>query len=157
MTYQGYKSQEEICELVSKAFPFKGKPEGYLLTNKGPEDRICSYIVEHMNNYCEAELPLDGVRYLHSELSNLSIEGMIWFLPNLMRKAVACNNRFDTITDTIIYDLDAAAEGNVQAMSRYSWLSADQRQCLETVLEYLSEKHGHAVSMAISVLNQNNV
>ncbi len=156
MTYQGYKSQEEVYEVVCKVFPFQEKPEGYLLTNQGAEDCICRYIVEHMNDYPEPQIPMDGVRYLHTELSNLSIAGMVWLLPNLLRKAVSCNNRFDTITDIIIYDLESIAEGNGQAQTRYSWLSIEQILCLEVVLEYLSEKHGYMVSMAITGLKQEN-
>lgn len=153
MTYQGYKSQEEVYELVCEAFPYQEKPEGYLLTNQGAEDCICRYIVEHMVVYPEPQIPMDGVRYLHTELSNLSNEGMIWLLPNLLRKAVSCNDSFDTITDSFICDLESVAEGDCQARSRYSWLSNEQLQCVEAVLEFLSEKHGHMVSMAISGLN----
>ncbi|WNZ58225.1 hypothetical protein QT397_13085 [Microbulbifer sp. MKSA007] len=156
MTYQGYKSREEVYKMVKDSFPFQSKPEGNRLTNQGAEDCICRYIVEHMERYSEAEIPMDGIRYLHSELPNLSARGMNWLLPNLLRKAVICTNRFDTITDTIIYDLELAAEGEKQARSRYSWLSAVQRQCLESTLEYLSEVHGHAISKAISALSPTN-
>lgn len=154
MAYQGYRSRTEVFEWVCSVFPFQPKPQGFLLTNLGPEDSICQYIVEYMDQYSGAKIPPDGIRYLHSELSNLSVQGVMWLLPNLLRKAVISDNRFDTMADVIISDLEAAAEGDYRAGSRYAWLSADQRQCLEEVLEYLSETHGYAVATAIHWINQ---
>ncbi|WP_390591718.1 hypothetical protein [Simiduia litorea] len=91
---------------------------------------------------------------MHSELANLSVAGMGWILPNLLRKAVLCTHRFDTLTEAIIYDLELASEGNGLAKSRYSWLSLCQLQCLENILEYLSETHGHSIGKAMLAIRQ---
>ncbi|MDN3640966.1 hypothetical protein QWY82_19360 [Simiduia curdlanivorans] len=154
MAYQGYKTEEEIFLDVEKAFPFQSKPEAFMLTNRGDEDCVCRYIVEHMRHYPEPIIPMEGVRYMHSELANLSVAGMCWLLPNLLRKALLCTNRFDTLTETIIYDLELASEGDELAKTRYFWLSHCQLQCLENILEYLSEKHGHSIGKAMLAIHQ---
>ncbi len=140
--------------MVGNAFPFQPKPVGYQLTNQGPEDCICRYLVEHMQIYKEAKIPMDGITYLHSELSNISAKGMSWLLPNLLRKAVLCTDRFSTITDTFIYDLEYINEGDESAMDRYSWLSHEQLVCFECVLELMSEEHGHVISSATQALEK---
>jgi hypothetical protein len=152
MTYLGYKSREEILEMVKLEFPFQPKPDGYLLTSQGEEDCICRYIVEHMDQYKEPKIPLEGIGYLHSELGNISVAGMSWLLPNLLRRAVLCTNKFDTLADTMIYDLDLIADGDYEVEYRYLWLSSSQKQCIESTLEFLSEEHGIQVSTAIAAL-----
>lgn len=107
MAYQGYKNREEIFAMIEKEFPFEPKPDAYQLTNQDQRDCICRYIVEHMAAYSDPVLPADGVRYLQSELANLSSKGMSWLLPNLLRRAVLSENRFDTITDVLIFDLES--------------------------------------------------
>jgi len=154
MTYLGYLNKDQLLSLVDEAFPFVGKPSDPELMFFGDTDWRCKFIKEHMQAYTEPSLPKDGIIYLHSELSNLSAKGMQWFLPSLIRAIIRCTDKYDTLTDCLINDLEAD-EGRMQNINaRYGPLSKAQIQCLESTLEFISEQHGHYISLALQTLER---
>ncbi|WAC43781.1 hypothetical protein OU997_16220 [Pseudomonas sp. SL4(2022)] len=154
MTYLGYLNKEQLLNLVDEAFPFVGKPSDSELMYFDDSDWRCKFIKAHMQAYTGPSLPKDGVIYLHSELSNLSAKGMQWFLPSLVRAIIRCTDKYDTLTECLINDLESD-ESRVQNIDvRYGTLSKAQIQCLESTLEYISEQHGHYISLALLTLER---
>jgi hypothetical protein len=154
MTYLGYLNKEQLLVLVDEAFPFESKPSDSELMYFGDDDWRCKFLKAHMRAYTDSSLPKDGVIYLHNELSNLSAKGMQWFLPSLIRSAIKCTDKYDTLTDCLINDLEADDNRMQNINARYCLLSKAQIQCLESTLEFLSEQHGHYISLALLTLER---
>ena len=154
MSYLGYLSKEELLVLVDEAFPFVRKPSDDDLMYFGDDDWSCKFLKEHMQTYTEPSLPQDGIIYLHNELSNLSAKGMQWFLPSIIRATINCTDRYDTLTDCLIYDLEAYDSRMENINTRYGSFSEIQIQCLESTLEFISEQHGHHISLALQTLER---
>lgn len=105
-----------------------------------------------MRTYTEPSLPKDGVIYLHSELSSLSAKGMQWLLPSLIRAAINCTDKYDSLADCLIYDLETYDSRMKNINARYGSLSETQIQRLESTLDFISEQHGHHISLALQTL-----
>jgi len=152
MKYHGYKTKEEIIALTEEAFPYTEKPEDDELMYFGNEDIVSKFVKEHMASYKEAKLPVEAVRYLHSELVNLSAKGMGWLFPSLLRCAIHTKVPHDTLHEFIVYDLEYSEERKTSILSRYSFMSQRQLECMACILEYFSETHGHSISLALQSL-----
>jgi hypothetical protein len=146
MEYSGYRNREEIFSYVEECFPFVERPDDQDLIIVDDENYVSRYILEHMSQYTEPRLPIDGVRYLHDELISLSAEGMRWLLPSLLRKAVL-SDRYDSLSEFFVHDLEADIEESC-LKERYSLLNLNQIKCLIAVLEYFGEEFGHSIALA---------
>jgi hypothetical protein len=98
---------------------------------------------EEMFSLVENAFPYSGVRYLHSELSNLSPKGIVWLLPSLLRQEILTEQRFDSLHELLIYDLEFDEDRFDDVRERYSLLGSEQIECMACALEYFSEIHGH--------------
>ena len=139
MEYQCYRNKEQIFRYIEECFPFvqKSTDDELLIYREG--DPIGRYIKEHMAVYKDPRLPIEGVRYLHDELRELSENGMAWLLPSLLRCAVRAE-RYDSIPEFLVYDLESEFDGNDGVKRRYSLLNKEQVVCLCAVLEFFSEE-----------------
>ncbi|MCE0556492.1 DUF6714 family protein [Motilimonas sp. E26] len=152
MEYLGYKTQEMLLEYLDIAFPYVPKPSENDLLIFSDEDIPCRCIRLAMKSYQDERLPKSGVRYLHSELSNLSSKGMQWLLPSYLRAAICCEDQFDTLTSEVIYDFELSSDASLR--SRYAFLNKEQIHCLAAIFEYLSEIHGHRIAEALDKLER---
>lgn len=154
LVYRGYFSRDEIIAEIHQFFPFVEKPDDDHLMYFSDDDWPCKFIKNHMQIYTTPSLRREGIRYLHDELANLSAQGMRWFLPSLLRAVMLSEDALDTITTCLIADLGETENRMQSIQARYGWLDENQRNCLESILEYLSEKHSHVVAMAVSTLGE---
>ncbi len=152
MEYQGYKTREQVLALVVQCFPYLPRPEDGELMFFGDEDWVSKFLKDHMRTYRESILPSDGVRYLHSELANLSPKGIAWLLPSLLRMAVRAE-KYDTLPEFLIYDLEYSDERIENLRQRYSLITEEQAKCLGAILEFFSEEYGHSISAALRTLD----
>lgn len=148
MEYPGYRDREQIFSYIEECFPYVEKPESEkLMVYSDQEDCVSRYIREHMEDYSDPKLPMDAVRYLHSELNNLRPEAIVWLLPSLLRKAVL-SDKYDTLSEFLVNDLESDLDAKYGVRYRYSLLTKVQINCLISVLEYFSEEFGHKVAIA---------
>lgn len=152
MKYQGYKNREEIFSLVEGAFPYLAQRPANALKEFTNDDLVMRFLSEGLQSYVGAKIPKDGVQYIHAELSNLSASGMAWVLPSLLRQAVLSEQRFDTLHEFLIYDLEFDENRIEDIKYRYSQLNIEQIKCLACVLEYFSEVHGQGIALAMKTL-----
>lgn len=152
MEYQGYKNREEIFALVEDVFPYLTQRPANVLKEFTTDDLVMRSLSEGLQSYMDAKIPIDGVRYIHAELSNLSGSGIAWVLPSLLRRAILSEQRFDTLHEFLIYDLEFEERRIEDIKCRYSQLSIEQIKCLACVLEYFSEVHGQDVARAMKTL-----
>jgi hypothetical protein len=152
MKYQGYKNREEIFLLVENTFPYLAQRPVNALKEFTNDDLVMRSLSEGLQYYVDAKIPIDGVRYLHTELWNLSASGIAWVLPSLLRQAILSEQRFDTLHEFLIYDLEFDEDRIEDITYRYSQLNKEQIECLACVLEYFSEVHGQGIVLAMKAL-----
>lgn len=153
MEYQGYKNREEIFALVEDVFPYLAQRPANALKEFTNDDLVMRFLSEGLQSYMDAKIPVDGVRYIHTELSNLSASGIAWVLPSLLRQAILSEQRFDTLHEFLIYDLEFDENRIEDIKYRYSQLNKEQIECLACVLEYFSEVHGQGIVLALKTLD----
>ena len=145
MEYQGYKNREEIFALVEDVFPYLTQRPANVLKEFTNDDLVMRFLSEGLQSYMNAKMPMDGVRYIHTELSNLSASGIAWVLPSLLRQAILSEQRFDGLHEFLIYDLEFDENRIDDVKYRYSQLSIEQIKCLACVLEYFLRFMGRAL------------
>lgn len=152
MEYQGYKNREEIFALVEGVFPSLAQRPANVFKEFTNDDLVMRFLREGLQSYVDAKIPMDSVRYIHTELSNLSASGIAWALPSLLRQAILSEQRFDTLHEFLIYDLEFDESRIDDVLYRYSQLSKEHIECLACVLEYFSEVHGQGIALAMKTL-----
>jgi len=154
MAYRGYFTAEELLTEVNALFPIVAKPPDAQLTLQGDEDLCSRYLREDMRRFVAPKLPPDDVRYLCSELAELSGQGMRWLFPSLLRVLLVHEGRADELSYFVVYDLSGSASRFDSIRLRYGWLDTVQIACLQSLLEYCSEIYGHEVAQAQETLER---
>lgn len=153
MTYRGYFSREQLGVELDVLFPFVEKPAASQLMYFDDGDRASRIVRGHMEQYKGPSLPKYAVLYMHDELSNLSGQGMAWYLPSLLGALLRSDGDEETLACHLIDDLDRDDAGHWQSVKvRYGCLSRAQLDCLRSVLEFLSEKSGYLIAGAVNNL-----
>lgn len=143
---------KELLAEVNALFPFVAKPPEAQLTLQGDEDLCSRYLREDMQRFVAPKLPPDGVRYLCGELAELSGQGMRWLFPSLLRALLVHEGCADELSCFVVCDLSSSASRLDSIRLRYGWLDAAQIACLQSLLEYCSERYGHEVARAQETL-----
>lgn len=156
MDYLGYFSREALLEWVEKEFPFVPKPRDNQLMYFDDSDCVSRYIKEHMQQFSQAKLPRDGVRYLHDELGNLSAYGIQWLMPSLLRAILRCEDKYDSLMDCLIYDLEGYDKRAENICERYRLFTQSQFECLAAILEFISEQSGYSITEALETIERLN-
>jgi hypothetical protein len=83
------------------------------------------------------EIPKEGLRWLHNELSCLSSKGMQWVLPSLLRYCVQVNDTYDGLeTEFLIYHFSPELKYQKDAIRQLSELTKNQISCLADFIEW---------------------
>ncbi len=133
-------NEQALKNEIEHVFPFIEKPQGISISFHEDDCSQCGYLREDLSVYLDPELPMEGIRDIHQEMSCLSAEGWRWALPSYLRFCFtkeAVENGMET--EYLIYNLSPAAKHEAETTERLSALSDDQISCLKHFLEWCKE------------------
>ena len=132
---------EHLKKEVEKVFPFVEKPKGLALSFHKDDCDQCGYLREDVDKYEGRELPPEGIREIHQEMSCLSAKGWRWVLPSYLLYSLTEKASFSQMeTEFLIYNLAPELKYQIEAKQRLSALNQDQLLCLVHFLEWC-QKH----------------
>lgn len=134
---------EMLKREIEDQFTFVDKPEGLAISFHEDDCHQCEFLREELEKYCEQELPEEGIRDVHVEMSCLSAQGWRWALPSYLRYCLTDEALLtEQETQFLIYNLAPGVEYQSETTSRLSLLSDGQIHCLVHFLEWCRE-HEH--------------
>lgn len=148
MDYQGYFTREEVLALVEKAFPFVERPTNDEIFAFGQDDLMRRILEPRISDYTSSEIPYEGILCLHNESGSITSKAVQWFFPSQLRITLKNRDLSGTFHWDIVSYLSYTNASKSGTSFDFSWLNDEQARVLYSVLEYLAEEHGIAVSQA---------
>ena len=132
-----FMNTEHLKSEIESVFSYVKKPRGLDLSFHKDECHQCGYLREDLDQYQEMELPPEGIREIHQEMSCLSPQGWRWALPSYLRYCVTEEAvRSQNEAEFLIYNLAPGEEYQADTRKRLSALNEQQIACLEHFLEW---------------------
>ncbi|WP_097459230.1 DUF6714 family protein [Mangrovitalea sediminis] len=134
---------EDLRKEIEATFPFVEKPQGLALSFHKDACFQCEYLRKDLQSFKGKELPPEGIREIHQEMSCLSAKGWRWVLPSYLRYSLAEDASYDkTETEFLIYNLSPGLKYQLETKQRLAALNEEQLLCLIHFLEWCQE-HEH--------------
>lgn len=128
---------EHLRKEIEPAFTFVEKPNGLSLSFHKDDCHQCGYLRDDLAQYKGKELPPEGIREIHQEMSCLSAQGWRWALPSYLRYCLTEEAGYDQLEiEFLIYNLAPELKYQLETKRRLSALSQDQILCLINFLEW---------------------
>jgi len=152
MEYEGYKTKQEILELIEANFPFIEKPPEAELYIFDENDLMRRIIDKNIAMYTSPELPYEGIMTLYDEFSTISRKTVEWLFPSMLRvilKGQDNSGNLHWYLPTYFENMNLNSKASAYD---FYWLNKEQIKSLNCMLEFLSEEYGDDVGLA-----QNNL
>ena len=128
---------------IETVFPYVEKPKGLALSFHKDDCSQCGYLREDLDKYKGKELPPEGIREIHQEMSCLSAQGWRWALPSYLLYCLTEEASYNQMeTEFLIYNLAPELKYQLETKKRLSALNRDQLLCLVHFLEWC-QRHEH--------------
>jgi hypothetical protein len=143
---------------VDLAFPPVAKPKGLDLSFHRGGCARCDFLRKELQDCNATELPAEGVRQIHQDMSCLSAMAWRWVLPSYLKHCLRANDALRDETEFLIYNLGPEPKFEEETAGRLSLLNLEQLDCLVHFLEwcaaqaYWSRYCAEDIALAITFL-----
>ncbi|MDF1780862.1 MAG: hypothetical protein P1U67_06155 [Alcanivoracaceae bacterium] len=134
---------ETLLQEIQSVMPPVQKPVGIDICFHKDGCFECEALRREIQKFGGKELPTEGIREIHQDMSSLSAKGWRWALPSYLEFSLSEDASVrNTETEFLIYNLAPAPEHQAETKERLSELNREQIVCLLHFLEWcLNHEH----------------
>ncbi|MCP4488288.1 MAG: hypothetical protein GY820_13345 [Gammaproteobacteria bacterium] len=132
---------EILTKQIEDSFPFVPKPKGEGLSFHKDDCFHCGYLRGDLEDYNDPELPPEGIRLIHQEMSCLSAKGWRWALPSYLRYCLTDEAAYNEMEiEFLIYNFAPIEEHKKETKERLGELNTQQIDCLINFIDWCNSQ-----------------
>ena len=121
---------------VDTVFPPVAKPQGLDLSFHRSGCAKCDFLRKDLGDFNGPELPAEGLRHIHQDMSCLSAKAWRWVLPSYLKHCLSANDVLRDETEFLLYNLGPEPKFQEETIERLALLNVQQIDCLIHFLEW---------------------